>query len=1036
MARERRFEEAIQRFSTVIERDADRPEAIRHLAQAYGDSGRWEEAEKAWLRYLERCPRSADGFRSLGSLLKRMDKSPEAAKAYEQAIEIDSDKPSYHVDLGLVLVQAKRQEEAKNAFLRALQIDADFYDAHINLGMLLQEMRQSNTSLMHLRKAVELRPDDPSGQNNLGVVLSEQGKLDEAIECYTKLLERVPTFALAWNNLGNALRSSRRHEEAFASLQKALELKPDYTEAYNNLGIICTQMERFPDALAAFDRALFLRPDYPEAHANRGLVYLLLGDFQRGWSDYEWRWQGKNGLKRRKYAGKPWDGSPLAGKRILLYFEQGLGDTFQFIRYARELKARGATVIFECQRNTREILSRTPGIDELVVRGEKPPACHFYAPVLGLPGLCQTDLQNLPRRIPYIFTDPAIAWEWKQRLAKMPGLKVGIVWQGNPEHKGDKNRSIPLTTFEPLAKVPGVTLVSLQKNFGVEQIAGLQGRFSLTDFGGISENCDGFIRTAAIIASLDLVISADTSVAHLAGAMGVPVWVALQTSPDWRWLLEREDTPWYPTMRLFRQQEPGNWEEVFARITNALAERVSVSTRHSCEISGLTNQMEAQRLLREAGEYLRRNKLDAARQLLEQAVVLDPTNVGVHQDLGVAYAKASRYADAIASFRRGLEIVPDSPELYGNLGLACYHSGRAGEAVQHLRQAIFLGAGSADVHKNLARALAATGEVSAEEEAYWAALRLQPDDIEAHYHLAIALLRQGKFEQGWLEYEWRWRWFKWSRRQSSRPRWVGQNIAGKRILLRSEKDTRDTIQFARYASLIEQRGGRTCLECDPSLSEVMAGCVGIERIISVGDPLPAHDFQADLPSLSTIFATALQTVPAVKPYLGVKHEVVEYWRDQLKTAGRIKIGLALPNHPDRDFRESVKLLLKTDWPSELTFYDLASEDRGEGASYAPLPIVQLYGLPRGGSSGYYSSVAGVIRNMSLVIAGDNNIAHLAGAMGVPTCVMLPSMCHHRWLIDRQDSPWYPTMRLVRQSQHRDWTEAVNRLLNQGGGRAS
>ena len=268
-----------------------------------------------------------------------------------------------------------------------------------------------------------------------------------------------------------------------------------------------------------------------------------------------------------------WDGSDLQGKTILLRAEQGLGDTLHFIRYAALVKQRGGTVVVACQKPLLRLLQTCPGIDRLVVRGTELPPFDVQAPLLSLPGIFQTALTSIPARVPYVFADAGLVEHWRQRLATLPGFKVGIAWQGNPQVSKVQPHFIPLGAFEPLARLPEVQLISLQKGPGAEQLTTLNPAFPVTDLGTLDEAAGPFMDTAAIVKNLDLVISADTVTAHLAGALGVPTWVALPFFPDWRWLLDREDSPWYPTLRLFRQAETGGWPSVFARMTAALAHR-------------------------------------------------------------------------------------------------------------------------------------------------------------------------------------------------------------------------------------------------------------------------------------------------------------------------------------------------------------------------------------------------------------------------------------------------------------------------------
>jgi hypothetical protein len=359
---------------------------------------------------------------------------------------------------------------------------------------------------------------------------------------------------------------------------KTLERKPDYADAHNNLGIAYAELGRFDEAVASYTRCLKARPNHVDAHMNRALTWLRKGDYAQGWAEYEWRWK-KRSLTNRPLIMPQWNGFPLAGRRILLITEQGLGDTLQFVRFCPLLKRQGAgEVILECPEKLIKLLSRSPGIDHLIPQGKPLPDYDVYCPLMNVPGLTATSVEAIPADVPYIFPDPELVERWKHELAGEPGLKVGINWQGNPKYAGDRHRSVPLTTYEPLARIPGVRLFSLQKNAGLEQLDALKGKFPVVELGRrLDETTGPFLDTAAVLVNLDLFITSDTAVAHLAGALGVPVWMPLSTTPDWRWMTHREDNPWYPTMRIFRQSEHMVWGPVFERMATEL--RALVPTR-------------------------------------------------------------------------------------------------------------------------------------------------------------------------------------------------------------------------------------------------------------------------------------------------------------------------------------------------------------------------------------------------------------------------------------------------------------------------
>jgi hypothetical protein len=330
------------------------------------------------------------------------------------------------------------------------------------------------------------------------------------------------------------------------------------------------------EAVVHLQQALRLQPGFADAHKNLAMTWLQQGNYEQGWPEYEWRWRCKE-FPKLPYAQPRWDGSPLQGRTILLHTEQGLGDTIQFIRYASLVQARGGRVVVACQRALVPLLTRCRGIDELVVRGDPLPHFDVYVPLLSLPALFQTTVATVPAEIPYIYTDESLIERWGRELAGVSGFKIGISWRGSPGYPADRERSTQLAYFEPFARLPGVRLFSLQKGVGSDQMAQLGGRFPVVDLGPrLDETTGPFLETAAVMHHLDLVMTVDTSLGHLAGALGVPVWIAQAFAPDWRWQWGREDSPWYPTGRLFRQTEWGRWEPVFARMAEALYGRLKL----------------------------------------------------------------------------------------------------------------------------------------------------------------------------------------------------------------------------------------------------------------------------------------------------------------------------------------------------------------------------------------------------------------------------------------------------------------------------
>ncbi len=493
-----------------------------------------------------------------------------------------------HNNLGVVLAETGRRTEALACWQETVRLDPNYPEGHFNfaVGLSAEPDRQDEAAL-HYERALALRPNYPEAYSNLGLLSIEQGRPGEAIVLLEHALRLKEDFVDAFNNLGLALADLGRTEEALACYRQALRRRPGYPEVHNNYGTALAAAGRSEEALASFAQALRLRPDYPEARWHQALTWLHQGDMTRGWPEYEWRWKRKRARPRR-LAQPLWDGGSLQGKTILLWCEQGLGDSLQFIRYASLVKERGGKVVVECPESLRSILASCPGIDELIVERSQLPAFDVQAPLLSLPGIFGTTVLTVPGEVPYLKADPARVRQWREKLTaeNTPGraggqnkLKIGIVWQGNRRHRWDRHRSFAVDYFHGLARLEGVQLVSLQKGVSEELLSHLCRRWPVIDLGS---QCRNFADTAAVMQQLDLVITCDSAPAHLAGALGVPVWVALSTMSDWRWLTRRDDSPWYPSSRLFRQERLGNWTDVFARIEKEAEQLLA----RPCQVAG------------------------------------------------------------------------------------------------------------------------------------------------------------------------------------------------------------------------------------------------------------------------------------------------------------------------------------------------------------------------------------------------------------------------------------------------------------------
>ncbi len=541
---------------------------VLQLGLHHHQSGRPAEAEPLYRQVLAAAPGHAGALHLLGVLCFQTGRTEEAAGLIGKAVEIDGNQASWLTNLGLVLQSLGRLDEAIARHAEALRVDPQSAEAHFNRGTGLQHKGDLDAAETDYREALRLRPEHAETHNNLGTVLQARHRLEPAVESYRAALRLNPDHADALNNLGSALQALGRIEEAIAQFRTALQVNPGNHEAFNNLGNALKDLGRFGEALAAYAEAQRIAPHHPDAHWNESMVRLLLGDFAAGWPKFEWRWQAR-GTQPHGLTVPLWCGDRLAGKTILIHCEQGFGDCIQCIRYVARVKRLGAQVVVLSPPELEVLLRTVPGTDAVVTRMAEAPPCDLRIPVMSLPLMFRTRLDTIPASIPYLSAAPDSVRRWQDRLSELERPRIGVVWRGRPSHANDRNRSIPLALLAPLLRPEHGSFVSLTREPADEE-AGLLAR--LPACRDVGSDLADFAETAAAIDALDLVIAVDTAVAHLAGALGKPVWLLLPHIPDWRWLLDRTDSPWYPAMRLFRQQRRGDWAGVIAAVAAALAE--------------------------------------------------------------------------------------------------------------------------------------------------------------------------------------------------------------------------------------------------------------------------------------------------------------------------------------------------------------------------------------------------------------------------------------------------------------------------------
>ena len=573
---------------------------------AFHQQGRFAEAEHFYNEVLLHTPTHFDALHLLGVLALQTNRIRSGVELIAKALQLNPNSWGAHNNLGNGLKDLGRLDDALASFDEAITLKPDYADAYNNRGLVLRDLKRFADALASFDKAIALKQDYAEAYNNRGIAMKDLGRLNDARASFDKAIALKPDYVEAYNNRGNALKGLTRFADALADFDKAIVLKPDYAEAYYNRGVVLHDLQRLDDAVASFDKAIALKQDNADAYNNRGralqelrrlddaiasfdmtialmpddaaayhnqsLCFLQMGRFEQGWRLYEWRKKLQEPFGNRLFSQPLWLGADLSDKTLFVHWEQGLGDTIQFCRYAKLLKVRGAkNVVMSVQEPLYQLLKQMSPEIQVVNQDDIPTTFDWHCPLMSLPLALGATLEAIPSEPRYIVSDERLRQTWNVRLPQRIKPRIGIVWRGGTKHKNDHNRSIDLPTLVPLFST-NAHWISLQKELRHSDLPLLQEPYQIVSYG---EELKDFSDTAAVIDLLDLVITVDTSVAHLAGAMGRQVWILLPYNSDWRWLLDRDDTPWYPSARLFRQDNTRPWENVIARVHAALHDFVS-----------------------------------------------------------------------------------------------------------------------------------------------------------------------------------------------------------------------------------------------------------------------------------------------------------------------------------------------------------------------------------------------------------------------------------------------------------------------------
>jgi tetratricopeptide (TPR) repeat protein len=569
-AQRQNFVEADRLMSRSLAVKSDTADAHANHARVLNALKRYADAVAACDKALSINPRLASALVSKGNAFQALERDIDALASYEAALAVNPGVASVWSNRANTLWKLGRREDAVGSYQKALSLAPGLREALVGYGNALRELDRHQEALACYDRALALKPDDVALLVSRAQVLGLARRVEESLASCDRALALEPDDMMALITRGDALTTLHRPIEALEAYGRALAVNPDSALALNNRSNALQGINRYDEALADLERAQRLVPDYADAHLNEALVRFCLGDFRRAWEKYEWRWKCRYWPERPRGFTQPlWLGQEsLQGRSILLHAEQGLGDTLHFLRYVAPVVARGAEVVLEVQGPLKTLASQIEGVARVVARGDALPASDFHCPLLSLPLACGPDEDSIPRSVPYLWPPRDWMAKWQARLPAGRALRVGLVWSGNPDNPVDAIRSIGFSRLLPLLDLPGVEFLCIQKDIRQDDGALLRQRPTVTN---LAAELHDFADTAAAIMQLDLVIAVETSVAHLVGALGKPLWVLLPFSPGWRWMLDRDDSPWYPSARLFRQPAMGDWDSVVARVQPELA---------------------------------------------------------------------------------------------------------------------------------------------------------------------------------------------------------------------------------------------------------------------------------------------------------------------------------------------------------------------------------------------------------------------------------------------------------------------------------
>jgi len=871
-------------------------------------------------------------------------------------------------DQAIHLTDQGNVQQAIHCYEQIIQRQPDHTISYNNMGILFNSLKQYDQASHCFEKATQYNPNYAKAWFNWGNALKNQGNFQLAIQKYTAAIQSNPQLSGAYNNMGECFGHLNDPNTAIKCFKIAIDIHPTSVGTYYNLGNIFYKSHRYEEAIDYYRKCISIQPDFSDAHYNLSFALLLTGDYMNGFSEYEWR------LKRGPFTGdcftQPfWDGKDISDKTLFVYSEQGFGDSIHFCRYLPVISKRVEKLIFGCRKEQARLFETIIGVDQVIVQGDSVPEFDFQCSLLSLPHLLKTDHSTIPCDTPYVFPNFSTPPQQIDRLIEKTSsqqIRIGIVWGGNPENKNDHVRSVSLKTMAQLFAIKNIQWFSFQKGPQAKEI----NEYSLQVI-DLSEFLNDFYDTACGLSQMDLLITVDTSVAHLAGALGIPVWILIPDQPDWRWLLGRSDNPWYPTCLLFRRAQNENWEIVMDRIKKNLYSIVDQKPFPVVET-----------YFKDAIQSLNQKEEFKARLAFQKILSTYSTMWESELNLSALFFKSNNCFASILYGQRACRRQINLAVSWQNLGIVYHDCGNQTKAI----------------------------------DCYKKAQKNSPNDPRINYELGKLMIQNGQWTKGLPLFEYR-RFCHYlpKRRQYDIPYWDGKSFHGKTLLLYSDYGPIGLILYLRFVSQVKSYGGNVILESPPDMYRLLVDLPCIDRIFFYNKVLDSEsqyifDYQLSLQSIPYILGIQKEDIQQRAPYLQKRKDYVPLLEAIHHHKGLLNIGLSwfISDDPDDIFINTLKRIILSFENNDISLFYINFNRLQDDLFEFSDNLIDL--------SSYiddYSDLASAIAEMDIILTTDNPAGHLAGAMYKKVLMMLPTVPNWYWNLNTEQSDWYSTMKLFR-----------------------